>query len=60
MEMKKDGLEPDHRIWTCFVRAASLSQCTSEAIVFLKALQDTGFSLPIRYGFSIFSVSMGK
>ncbi|RVW41760.1 Pentatricopeptide repeat-containing protein, chloroplastic [Vitis vinifera] len=48
MEMKKDGLEPDHRIWTCFVRAASLSQHTSEAIVLLKALRDTGFDLPIR------------
>ncbi|PQM40389.1 pentatricopeptide repeat-containing protein [Prunus yedoensis var. nudiflora] len=25
-EMKEGGLEPDHRIWTCFIRAASLSQ----------------------------------
>ncbi|KAK4384764.1 Pentatricopeptide repeat-containing protein, chloroplastic [Sesamum angolense] len=24
MEMRKEGLDPDHRIWTCFIRAASL------------------------------------
>lgn len=48
MEMKKEGVEPDHRIWTCFVRAASLSQHTHEAIILLNALQDSGFDLPIR------------
>ncbi|OVA18377.1 Pentatricopeptide repeat [Macleaya cordata] len=48
LEMKKDGLEPDHRIWTCFIRAASLSQRTSEAMVLLNSLRDTGFDLPIR------------
>ncbi|KAK9272242.1 hypothetical protein L1049_002613 [Liquidambar formosana] len=48
MEMKNDGLEPDHRIWTCFIRAASLSQRTSEAIILLNALRDAGFNLPIR------------
>ncbi|KAH7526828.1 hypothetical protein JRO89_XSUnG0048200 [Xanthoceras sorbifolium] len=48
MEMQKEGLEPDHRIWTCFIRAASLSQSTSEAIILLNALRDTGFDLPIR------------
>ncbi|KAL5562785.1 hypothetical protein UlMin_032532 [Ulmus minor] len=47
-EMQNEDLEPDHRIWTCFVRAASLSQRTSEAIILLKALSDTGFDLPIR------------
>ncbi|XP_024927280.1 pentatricopeptide repeat-containing protein At3g18110, chloroplastic [Ziziphus jujuba] len=47
-EMKQGGLEPDHRIWTCFVRAASLSQHTSEAIILLNALRDAGFDLPIR------------
>ncbi|PON99411.1 Pentatricopeptide repeat [Trema orientale] len=47
-EMEKDGLKPDHRIWTCFIRAASLSQNTSEAIILLNALRDTGFDLPIR------------
>ncbi|KAL0304537.1 UNVERIFIED_CONTAM: Pentatricopeptide repeat-containing protein, chloroplastic [Sesamum radiatum] len=25
MEMRKEGLDPDHRIWTCFIRAASLA-----------------------------------
>ncbi|KAG5242088.1 pentatricopeptide repeat-containing protein [Salix suchowensis] len=48
IQMKKEGLEPDHRIWTCFIRAASLSQRTSEAIVLLDALRDAGFDLPIR------------
>ncbi|KAI3904445.1 hypothetical protein MKW98_014625 [Papaver atlanticum] len=47
-EMRKDGLEPDNRIWTCFIRAASLSQRTSEAMVILNSLADTGFDLPIR------------
>ncbi|XP_061949903.1 pentatricopeptide repeat-containing protein At3g18110, chloroplastic-like [Populus nigra] len=48
IQMKKEGLEPDHRIWTCFIRAASLSRRTSEAIVLLNALRDAGFDLPIR------------
>lgn len=48
MEMKNDGLEPDHRIWTVFIRAASLCQRTSEAILLLNALQDAGFDLPNR------------
>ncbi|XP_010266404.1 PREDICTED: pentatricopeptide repeat-containing protein At3g18110, chloroplastic isoform X1 [Nelumbo nucifera] len=48
LEMKKDGLEPDHRIWTCFTRAASLCQQTSEAIFLLNSLRDSGFDLPIR------------
>ncbi|XP_059628864.1 pentatricopeptide repeat-containing protein At3g18110, chloroplastic [Cornus florida] len=47
-EMKREGLEPDHKIWTCFVRAASLSQTTSEVIILLSALKDAGFDLPIR------------
>ncbi|XP_043695518.1 pentatricopeptide repeat-containing protein At3g18110, chloroplastic [Telopea speciosissima] len=48
LEMRKDGMEPDHRIWTCFIRAASLSQITSEAMILLNSLRDTGFDLPIR------------
>ncbi|PPD97122.1 hypothetical protein GOBAR_DD05849 [Gossypium barbadense] len=48
MEMKMEGLEVDHRIWTCFIRAASLSQHTSEVIVLLNALRNAGFDLPIR------------
>ncbi|KAH1157041.1 hypothetical protein GYH30_029705 [Glycine max] len=47
-EMKEAGIEPDHRIWTCFIRAATLSEGTNEAIVLLNALQDAGFDLPIR------------
>ncbi|KAK9192786.1 hypothetical protein WN944_003479 [Citrus x changshan-huyou] len=48
IEMKEEGIEPDHRIWTCFVRAASLSQHSSEAIILLNAIRDAGFDLPIR------------
>ncbi|XVF30413.1 hypothetical protein REPUB_Repub16aG0055100 [Reevesia pubescens] len=48
MEMMKEGLEVDHRIWTCFIRAASLSQHTSEVIILLNALRDVRFDLPIR------------
>ncbi|EEF42321.1 pentatricopeptide repeat-containing protein, putative [Ricinus communis] len=48
VEMKKEGLEPDHRIWTCFIRAASLSEHTHDAILLLQALQDSGFDLPSR------------
>lgn len=47
-EMKEAGIEPDHRIWTCFIRAASLSEGTNEAIILLNALQDNGLDLPIR------------
>ncbi|XP_057971713.1 pentatricopeptide repeat-containing protein At3g18110, chloroplastic isoform X2 [Malania oleifera] len=48
LEMQKDGLDPDHRIWTCFIRAASLSERTSEALILLSALRDAGFDLPLR------------
>ncbi|GAB2293899.1 hypothetical protein Dimus_028111 [Dionaea muscipula] len=48
MSMRKDGLEPDHRIWTCFIRAASLCQRSSEALFLLKALENAEFNLPIR------------
>ncbi|PIA53245.1 hypothetical protein AQUCO_00900075v1 [Aquilegia coerulea] len=48
LEMQRDGLEPDHRIWTCFIRAASLTSSTSEAMFLLSSLRDTGFELPIR------------
>ncbi|KNA08900.1 hypothetical protein SOVF_158580 [Spinacia oleracea] len=47
-EMKDDGLDPDHRIWSCFIYAASLCQSSEEAMVLLTALQDTGFDLPVR------------
>ncbi|KAJ1434996.1 Tetratricopeptide-like helical domain superfamily [Sesbania bispinosa] len=47
-EMKEAAIEPDHRIWTCFIRAASLSEGANEAINLLNALQDAGFDLPIR------------
>ncbi|CAN6461439.1 unnamed protein product [Victoria cruziana] len=47
-ELKKDGLEPDYRIWTCFIRAASLSQQSSEALALLNSLRDAGFDLPVR------------
>ncbi|GMH28176.1 hypothetical protein Nepgr_030019 [Nepenthes gracilis] len=48
MEMKVDGFEPDHRIWTCFIRAASLCQSSSEAVILLKVLEDSGFDIPLR------------
>ncbi|XP_058206345.1 pentatricopeptide repeat-containing protein At3g18110, chloroplastic [Rhododendron vialii] len=47
-EMKGEGLEPDHMIWTSFIRASSLSQSTNEAVILLKALEDAGFHLPLR------------
>ncbi|XP_058084417.1 pentatricopeptide repeat-containing protein At3g18110, chloroplastic isoform X2 [Magnolia sinica] len=47
-EMKKDGVEPDCLIWTCFIRAASLCQNMSEAWLLLNSMHDTGFDLPIR------------
>ncbi|KAK9144092.1 hypothetical protein Sjap_003995 [Stephania japonica] len=47
-QMIQDGLEPDHRIWTCFIRAASISQSTDEAMILLNSLRDTGFDIPIR------------
>ncbi|KAK9120335.1 hypothetical protein Syun_017952 [Stephania yunnanensis] len=47
-EMIEYGLEPDHRIWTCFIRAASISQSTDEAMILLNSLRDTGFDVPIR------------
>uniref|UniRef100_A0A2N9G227 PROP1-like PPR domain-containing protein n=1 Tax=Fagus sylvatica TaxID=28930 RepID=A0A2N9G227_FAGSY len=48
MEMKEGGLEPDHRVWTCFIRAASLCKHTSEMLILLNALRDAGFDLPVR------------
>ncbi|CAL9124214.1 unnamed protein product [Musa acuminata var. zebrina] len=48
MEMKKDGVEPDHRIWTCFIRAASLCEKTNEAMLLLGTLGNNGFDIPIR------------
>lgn len=57
MEMKKESIEPDHRIWTCFLRAASLSQHTSEAIILLNAMRDAGLDLPIRYYLVTFRMS---
>ncbi|CAN6221792.1 unnamed protein product [Urochloa humidicola] len=48
LEMKRDGVEPDHQVWTCFIRAASLCEQTDDAILLLNSLQDCGFDLPIR------------
>uniref|UniRef100_A0A7N0TZJ1 PROP1-like PPR domain-containing protein n=1 Tax=Kalanchoe fedtschenkoi TaxID=63787 RepID=A0A7N0TZJ1_KALFE len=48
IQMRIDGIEPDHKIWTCFIRAASRCQHSSEALVLLNALRDVGCSLPIR------------
>jgi pentatricopeptide repeat protein len=48
LEMKRDGVEPDHQVWTCFIRAASLCEKTDDAILLLNSLQDCGFDLPIR------------
>ncbi|ONK61154.1 uncharacterized protein A4U43_C08F26790 [Asparagus officinalis] len=47
-EMNRDGVAPDHRIWTCFVRAASFCQETEDAISLLNCLHDIGFDLPLR------------
>ncbi|KAK4740664.1 hypothetical protein SAY87_024252 [Trapa incisa] len=47
-KMKAEGLQPDHRIWTLFIRAASLCKNTSEAVNLLNALGRAGFDLPIR------------
>ncbi|KAH6811568.1 Pentatricopeptide repeat superfamily protein [Perilla frutescens var. frutescens] len=48
VEMREEGLDPDHRIWTCFIRAASLCHSFSEAIMLLNTIGDAGFQLPIR------------
>ncbi|KAG2604856.1 pentatricopeptide repeat-containing protein At3g18110, chloroplastic-like isoform X1 [Panicum virgatum] len=48
LEMKRDGVKPDHQVWTCFIRAASLCEQTEDAILLLNSLQDCGFDLPIR------------
>uniref|UniRef100_A0ACD5XY28 Uncharacterized protein n=1 Tax=Avena sativa TaxID=4498 RepID=A0ACD5XY28_AVESA len=48
MEMKTDGIKPDHQVWTCFIRAASLCERTDDAILLLNSLKDCGFDLPIR------------
>ncbi|KAL6606005.1 hypothetical protein ACP70R_041658 [Stipagrostis hirtigluma subsp. patula] len=48
LEMKRDGVEPDHQVWTCFIRAASLCEQTDDAILLLNSLQDCGFDIPIR------------
>ncbi|KAK1307136.1 Pentatricopeptide repeat-containing protein [Acorus calamus] len=48
IEMREEGIEPDHMIWTCFVRGASLCQQSDEAMLLLGALRDTGFDLPLR------------
>ncbi|OWM79414.1 hypothetical protein CDL15_Pgr022826 [Punica granatum] len=47
-KMKDESQKPDHRIWTCFIRAASLSRNLSEAVNLLNALGHAGFDLPIR------------
>ncbi|KAK4734832.1 hypothetical protein R3W88_009093 [Solanum pinnatisectum] len=48
-EMIGEGLEPDHRIWTCYIRAASLCEYITEAKTLLNAVADAGFNLPIRF-----------
>lgn len=48
VEMRKEGLDPDHRIWTCFIRAGSLCHSFREATVLLNAIGDAGFQLPLR------------
>ncbi|KAJ4792736.1 Pentatricopeptide repeat-containing protein [Rhynchospora pubera] len=48
LELKKQGIQIDHRIWTCFVRAASFCEKREEAFLLLGALRDRGFDLPIR------------
>ncbi|XP_037457682.1 pentatricopeptide repeat-containing protein At3g18110, chloroplastic-like [Triticum dicoccoides] len=48
LEMKRDGIKPDHQVWTCFIRAASLCERTDDAVLLLNSLQDCGFDLPIR------------
>lgn len=49
LEMRAEGLEPNHMIWTCFIRAASMCHSTSEAIILLNAIADAGFDLPLRF-----------
>ncbi|GFP94297.1 pentatricopeptide repeat-containing protein at3g18110 chloroplastic [Phtheirospermum japonicum] len=48
VEMRNEGLDPDYRIWTCFIRAASLCHSMSEATMLLNAIADVGFDIPIR------------
>lgn len=57
VEMKKEGLDPDHRIWTCFIRAASLCRTIGEATMLLNAIGDAGFRIPIRQYLSLFAFS---
>ncbi|KAK8941881.1 Pentatricopeptide repeat-containing protein [Platanthera guangdongensis] len=47
-DMKRDGIEADQRIWTCFIRAASFCKQTTDAMLLLNTLRDHGFDLPIR------------
>ncbi|PKA54051.1 Pentatricopeptide repeat-containing protein [Apostasia shenzhenica] len=48
LEMKREGVEADYRIWTCFIRAASYCHQTTDALLLLNTLSDNGFNLPIR------------
>ncbi|KAH0451512.1 hypothetical protein IEQ34_018811 [Dendrobium chrysotoxum] len=48
LEMRSDGIEADQRIWTCFIRAASFCQQTTDAMLLLDTLRDNGFDLPVR------------
>ena len=47
-EMRVNGVDPDHRIWTCVIRAASLCRETNQGMILLSALNDVGCDLPIR------------
>ncbi|GAA0147028.1 hypothetical protein LIER_06829 [Lithospermum erythrorhizon] len=48
LEMKAKGISPDHRVWTCFVRASSLCQTMEEAMMLLQAIKSAGLDLPVR------------
>ncbi|ERM94798.1 pentatricopeptide repeat-containing protein At3g18110, chloroplastic isoform X1 [Amborella trichopoda] len=48
LQMKRDGVDPDYRVWTCFIRAASRCRQRNEALKLLNCLSDVGFDLPLR------------
>ncbi|BFI40398.1 protein MpPPR_43 [Marchantia polymorpha subsp. ruderalis] len=46
--MQAEGIVPNYVTWTCFVAAASKCEERKDALMLLKALQECGFSLPLR------------
>ncbi|KAG6546707.1 hypothetical protein Mapa_011896 [Marchantia paleacea] len=46
--MQAEGIVPNYVTWTCFVGAASKCEERKDALFLLKALQEAGFSLPLR------------